>query len=203
MSVEIFVARHGQNEDNADRILGGHRDRPLTDLGRQQARDLANGIIDAELMFDAVYCSPLIRAHVTADIVADIAKLPEPVVITDLIERDFGNMTGVAIKDVEKMPGLETMKVGEIIYFLDSEGAETFMDVLERAKKVLKDIRDRHDTDKILLVCHGDIGSMIYAAATGKLWMDVLKTLHFGNADLIDISKLHEAHVVKLEQFNH
>ena len=51
----IYIARHGQNEDNVRGILNGHRDLPLTDLGRQQARQLARHIKDRELVFDAVY----------------------------------------------------------------------------------------------------------------------------------------------------
>lgn len=61
---EIFIARHGQNEDNASGILNGHRDLPLTGLGRKQAKELGEGIKAAGLQFDAVYSSPLSRAHV-------------------------------------------------------------------------------------------------------------------------------------------
>lgn len=46
----IYIARHGQNEDNVHGILNGHRDLPLTDLGRQQARQLARHIKDRELV---------------------------------------------------------------------------------------------------------------------------------------------------------
>ena len=62
----IYIARHGQNEDNVHGILNGHRDLPLTDLGRQQARQLARHIKDRGLVFDAVYASPLGRAFETA-----------------------------------------------------------------------------------------------------------------------------------------
>ena len=33
--LKIYIARHGQNEDNANGILNGHRDLPLTDIGRK------------------------------------------------------------------------------------------------------------------------------------------------------------------------
>ena len=58
---EIFIARHGQNEDNANGILSGHRDLPLRGLGRAQACELGEGIRLAGLQFDAVYGSPLSR----------------------------------------------------------------------------------------------------------------------------------------------
>ncbi|HUS26768.1 MAG TPA: histidine phosphatase family protein [Nevskiaceae bacterium] len=52
MAVDLFIARHGQNVDNANGILNGHRDLPLTNVGRKQARQLAKGIAakDCSLM---------------------------------------------------------------------------------------------------------------------------------------------------------
>jgi probable phosphoglycerate mutase len=204
MAVEIMIARHGQNEDNVNGILNGHRDLPLTNLGRQQARDLGQGIIDAGLTFDAVYCSPLARAHETADIAAEVANLPEPEVMQNLIERDYGIMTGKPIDDIEKIVGSENiLKTDVVTYFLDPEGAETFPELIERGQKILNEVRVKHQKGRVLLVCHGDIGKMIYAAATGTEWHKVLKDFHFGNGDLIDVSGNGDVHKVKLEQFNH
>lgn len=64
-------------------------------------------------------------------------------------------------------------------------------------------IRQQHKNGNVLLVCHGDIGKMIYCAATGKNWKDVLLDFHFGNGDLIDVSSVGEAHKIKLTQYNH
>ncbi|MDB5167473.1 MAG: hypothetical protein JWN26_618 [Candidatus Saccharibacteria bacterium] len=203
MPVEIFLARHGQNEDNVAGIIGGHRDRPLTDMGRSQARELAEGIINAGMTFDAVYCSPLIRAHETADIVAEIAGLPKPIVIDDLIERESGIMTGMKIDDIIRDVKTSIIQTEHITYFIDPEGAETFPEMIIRGQKVLDEINKLHTSGKVLLVCHGDIGKMIYAAATGQDWQKVITGFHLGNAELIDLGKHHDAHVIKLEQFNH
>lgn len=202
MSVEIFVARHGQNEDNLNGVLNGHRDLPLTDLGRHQARDLGQGILDAGLTFDAVYSSPLIRALETAQIVSKIAGLPTPVVMPKLIERDFGIMTGHREQDIEKMCAPDILKVGSLVYFLDPEGAETMTQLKKRAQKVIDEVRSLHKSGRVLLVCHGDIGKMLYAAATHTDWKEALRSFHMGNGDLIDLSGNGEAHIVKLEQFN-
>ncbi|CAN5397360.1 histidine phosphatase family protein [soil metagenome] len=204
MTVEIFVARHGQNEDNLNGILNGHRDLPLTNLGRQQARDLGQGILDAGLTFNAVYSSPLIRAFETARITAGIAGLPEPEVLQNLIERDFGILSGELANDIEKIcPPKDILSVEGMRYFLNPKDGETFPQVLVRGQDVLDYIRKMHTEGKILLVCHGDIGKMIYAAATGKDWKEVLQSFHMGNGDLIDISGNGEVHTIKLEQFNH
>ena len=200
---EIWIARHGQNVDNANGILNGHRDLPLTELGRQQARELGEGIKVAGLQFDAVYSSPLSRAYETAVIATGIAGLPEPVKYNSIIERDFGVLTGKSADRVEELCAPDIIKTDTITYFLSPEGAETFDDLVVRGHTVLDDMRARHVDEKILLVCHGDIGKMIYAAATGRAWRDVLIDFHFGNGDLIETSGDGEAHKVKLQQFNH
>lgn len=203
MSVEIFIARHGQNEDNVNGILNGHRDLPLTDLGRQQAHELAQGIIDAGLQFDTVYSSPLSRALETAQIVSEANQLPEPTVMPELIERDFGVMSGQKASDIEKLCAPDIIKTDTITYFLNPDGAETFEDLVVRGRDVLAKVRSKHIGGKVLLVCHGDLGKMVYAAATDKPWKDVLLDFHFGNGELIDISNQETAHVIKLAQYNH
>ena len=67
--LKIYLARHGQNLDNVNGILNGHRDEPLTLLGEEQARTTATYIKEAGLTFDAVYSSPLKRALRTAEII--------------------------------------------------------------------------------------------------------------------------------------
>lgn len=200
MAVEIFVARHGQNVDNANGILNGHRDLPLTDNGRRHANRLGQGIVDLGLTFDAVYSSPLSRAFETAQIAAKVAGLPEPQILNDLIERDFGVMTGLPRKDIKKIYGSHILSVGDVNYFFDGEGVETFPEALRRAKKAIKAIRSRHKTGRILVVCHSDIGKMIYAAATKTKWKDALEHFHFGNGDLIDVSGNGEVHTIKLDE---
>jgi broad specificity phosphatase PhoE len=203
MSVDIFVARHGQNEDNANGIVGGHRDMPLTDLGRQQANNLAEAILDLGLAFDAVYSSPLIRASETAEIISKVAHLPKPQVKQNLIERDCGYLTGKPASFLKTLPDSEVIKTDEIIYFLDPEGGETFDHTLERAREVIKEINELHAEGRVLLVCHGDTGKMIYAATMGKSWREALTDFHFGNAELIDLSGNGDVHTIKFEQFNH
>lgn len=200
--LQIFIARHGQNVDNAEGILNGHRDLPLTDLGRLQGKQLAAGIRAAGLQFDKIYSSPLSRALETAQIVAHDLELPEPAVLDLLIERDFGSMTGKPIADIERLCSPNIIKAEVITYFLSPEGAETFPDLVERGQKIIQRIRAENSDGRVLLVCHGDLGKMIYCAATGKDWRVVLKDFHFGNGDLIEISHGGEAHRVKLEQHN-
>ena len=202
MSVEIFVARHGQNHDNAEGLLNGHRDRPLTELGRDQARNAAKAAVEMGLHFDKVYSSPLLRAFETAEIISDAMGLSEPEKMDILIERDFGDMTGKMISDIPQLYADDLLVTDTVTYALSPPNAETFPELVERGKEILATVRAKHVGGKVLLVCHGDIGKMIYAAATGLDWKDVLEKFHFGNCDLIDINGEGDVHKIKLEQQN-
>jgi broad specificity phosphatase PhoE len=65
--LELVLARHGQSYGNLDRSLGPDTD--LTDLGREQARQLGNWLAAQNYDFTALYCSTLRRARQTAAII--------------------------------------------------------------------------------------------------------------------------------------
>lgn len=178
--------RHGQDEDNAAGILNGHRDTPLTELGRQQAKIAAQKLKDNNI--DIIYASPLKRAYETARIVADELKVDEVVLDNHLIERDFGVLTGKPVADILKYTD-KVLKTEKITYFLEVEGAEDFPSLLERAKIFYSEIEQRHSNQNILLVCHGDIGKIIRAVYHGIDWETSLKTYYFDNTQVLELSK--------------
>jgi probable phosphoglycerate mutase len=204
--LEIYLARHGQDGDNADGILNGRRNQPLTALGFAQGRTLALEVKRAGLTFDAVYSSPLLRAYVTAETVTDELGIAKPVVMPDLIERDFGIMTGVPTKDIVARCAPDIVRANPITYFLSPDRAETFPQLVERGGRVIAEVRRRHNDGSILLATHGDIGKMIYAAYYGLDWMSVLTMFHFGNSELLLLSEStspETAHIFEVEQYNH
>jgi probable phosphoglycerate mutase len=204
--MNIYIARHGQNEDNANFILNGHRDLPLTETCRQQAHEAAEKIKDAHLNVSAVLSSPLIRAFETATIISEVNGFPKPQSMPDLIERDFGMMTGVKQSRIEELCSPDILKTDTVTYFLSPDGAETFPDLKERAAKILGEIAAQyHDHDDILLVSHSDLGKMIYAQYYDLGWQDVLTQFHFGNSELILLSPdspANKAHVFEIGQYN-
>jgi len=204
--LRIYLARHGQNLDNVRGILNGHRNEPLTKKGVSQAHDVANKAKESGISFDFVYSSPLIRTFETAKIIAEVTGSPEPKEEPLLIERDFGIMTGKDIADIERLCAPNILKAEKVTYFLNPEGAETFPDLMKRARTLLDKIENEHKEGNILLVTHGDIGKMIYAQYYKLNWEQVLTQFHFGNCDLLLMSKgskPEDAHVFKLSQHNH
>ncbi len=202
----IYIVRHGQDEDNANGILNGHRNMPLTEKWIEQAEHLAEEIKNAHIFFDKAYSSPLQRAYITGKIITEALALDAPEKLDILIERDFGSMTGKPIKDIELLCAPNIIKSGIITYFLDPEGAETFPQVLERAKQALAYIQDKHKEGNILIATHGDFGKMLYAAYYGLDRKNVLKKFHFGNSELLLLSPSidhNQAHMFLAEQYNH
>ncbi len=204
--LKIFITRHGQNIDNLNGILNGHRDEPLSNKGIEQAHEVADKIKEENLHFDIVYSSPLQRAFETAKIISETNNFLAPQKEDLLIERDFGIMTGRKISDIESVCAPNIIKTDTITYFLNPEGAETFLEMMNRAQILLNKIRSMHKSGNILFVCHGDIGKMIYAKYYNLDWKTVLTQFHFGNCDLLLLSEdshSEEAHVFKIEQHNH
>ena len=101
--LQIYLTRHGQDEDNAKGILNGRRNKPLTNLGVSQAKELAKKIKLNKIHFDKIYTSPAKRTRQTAQIIADVLSLRKPTVVKELIERDFGTMTGVPIAKIVEL----------------------------------------------------------------------------------------------------
>lgn len=202
---KIYLARHGQDEDNTNGILNGRRDMLLTSVGLEQAKVLAEKIKGLDLYIGKIFSSPLQRAYKTAEIVADVLAIDKPEKLDLLIERDFGVMTGKPIKDIEGLCSPNIIKSDPIVYFLSPEGAETFPDLLTRAQEILSWLEKNYSDKNILLVTHGDIGKMIYTKFYGLDWKDILTQFHFGNSEVLLLekgSKPEERHLHKVIQHN-
>lgn len=201
--LKIYIARHGQDKDNERGLLNGRRDNDLTDLGIAQARSVGRQIKKAGIQFNQIYCSPLKRTFKTAELISNEINGPDPQTEEKLIERDFGVMTGKPITDIPRLCAPKIFPTKTIIYMLEPEGAETFPQLLKRGEDIVNWIQQSHSDGSILLVTHGDIGKMTYAAYYNLTWQEVLKNFHFGNADLILLSEnspAEESHVFKISE---
>jgi len=182
---KIFLVRHGQDEDNANGILNGRRDTPLTKLGRQQAQTVAEKLRDNGI--EVIYASPLKRAYETARIVAETLGVDEVITDEHLMEREFGVLTGKPVADISKYSS-KTLQTDRVLYFIEAEGAEDFPTLYQRGKKILEEISQRHPNKNILIVAHGDIGKMIRAAYHNWTWEEGIKTPYFENTGVLELS---------------
>jgi len=183
---KIFVIRHGEDKDNQSGILNGRRNMPLTNKGREQAEKVAKLLVNKNI--NIIYSSPLKRSKETAEIIAKKLQIKEVKVEKDLIERDLGALTGKRVEDIPKLTD-RIIKTDKVNYFLEAKGAESFPALKKRAKILLEKIIDRHPNDNIVLVTHGAFGKMIRAAFYHWGWRKGLQTPHFGNSEILELSK--------------
>jgi broad specificity phosphatase PhoE len=158
----ILLARHGESDWNRAKRWQGQADRPLTDLGRRQAEELADRLADTEL--DAVYASDLRRAADTADAVArrrglKVRTTPE------LREVDVGAWSGLTRAEAEaQFPEAYArwLEGGE-----GWDDGETYEQLANRVLRALRAISETHDGGRVLVVAHGGTIRAIHAAALG------------------------------------
>src|SRR4051794_38720138 len=73
--LHLYLIRHADAVPHGDPNFADD-DRPLTDLGRRQARALGKALAAHDVRFDVILCSPLPRAKETADEL--LKALPDP-----------------------------------------------------------------------------------------------------------------------------
>src|ERR1019366_8592082 len=93
----VYLARHGQTAYNHEGRFQGQQEVPLDDTGREQAAELAERAIAHG--FRALWCSPLLRARETADIVSAKIGL-EPKEDSRLMETNAGDWTNLTFAEV-------------------------------------------------------------------------------------------------------
>ena len=154
--MRLYFVRHGQSEANVLEVISNRgRVHPLTDLGRQQAAQLAQSLVSVPIT--KIYTSPLLRAIETVVIVS--AALGLPFELTDALrEPDCGIMEGrsdeAAWAEYRRTwtAWLEDRRYDDRI-----EGGESLNDVRARFGPFLdRLLADRGATsDQVLLISHG------------------------------------------------
>ena len=162
MPTTILLARHGESDWNRSKQWQGFADRPLTDLGREQAAELARRLSDTEL--DAVYSSDLQRARDTAEVVARTKGLTVQTT-PDLREVDVGSWSGLTRAEAEaRYPEhyARWLQGGE-----GWDDGETYEQLGERVVRAIRRIAKAHEEERVLVVAHGGTIRAIHAAALG------------------------------------
>jgi len=167
---EIYLIRHTQAEGNLYRIMQGHWDGGVTEMGWKQIDALAERFKDIKI--DAVYSSDLYRTRMTAGAV--------------LRHHDVPFETSREFREIN-MGSWETKFFGDVSYnypeemhkfIFDSENwqvedSETFMQVQERAFKELMRVIEKHPGQSIAIVSHGVTIRCLLSKVTGISLSDV------------------------------
>ena len=159
---KLILVRHGETDWNRDGRWQGQSDTPLNDLGRSQARDVAEELDGV----DVVYSSDLARARETADIVARRLGL-EVRLDPRLGERGFGGWEGLTTGEIQSGFAEEhgRWQTGE---GFGADDAEPFDSFGARVGAFLDEVLHRHPDETVLVVGHGGSIRVIHALATGR-----------------------------------
>jgi broad specificity phosphatase PhoE len=144
------MARHGRTAYNNERRFQGRLAVPLDEVGRAQARDLAERA--AAHAFAALWCSPLLRARETADIVAARIGL-EPREDERLVETDAGAWTDRTFAEVQAEAPQEFARFAALDPDFGFPHGESFAAQAVRVHAAVADIRAAETP--ALAVCHG------------------------------------------------
>ena len=155
----LYIMRHGKTDWNVKRKLQGRIDIPLNEEGRRMAKEAGKEY--RNIHFDICYCSPLIRAKETAEIVLKGRNIP--IIIDErLKEMGFGIYEGI-----ENSFDIPDCPINELFHHPESyqvvEGGESLEELYARTGAFLKEIVEPVlDQGKdILIVGHGAMNSCI------------------------------------------
>ena len=163
----FYIIRHGKTDWNEIHKLQGRTDVPLNDNGRKMAKIAAEEYADVH--FDVCYCSPLIRAKETAQILLEGRDVP--IIYDDrLMEMAFGIYEGIQNCFEKPECPVRTIFLAPQDYTAAFEGAESWDDLFKRTGSFLEEIvyplvKEGKD---VLVVAHGGVNSCITTQVRNK-----------------------------------
>lgn len=173
--MKLYISRHGQTPWNVEDLVCGRADVPLTEIGQQQARLLAESAVDKGI--DVILSSPLKRARQTAQAVSDAIGVP--IQIDDrLIEMDFGTYDG-------------TSRFGEEFQWVRAQmptrfpGGESCFDLAYRVYSLLYEVKEKYADKTVLLVCHNCVCRMVRSFFV-NMSTEEYGNYHAPNAQLVE-----------------
>jgi broad specificity phosphatase PhoE len=213
---QLLLVRHGQSTGNVAHdaaVAGGAEvvdveqrdaDVPLTELGREQATALG-GWMAGQPRFAATWCSPYVRARLTADIVLSTAgRDPAYRIDERLRDRELGVLDrltprGVAARLPEERERF--LRLGKLYY--RPPGGESWADVGLRVRSVLQEILAGEE--HVLVVCHDAVVMLVRYVL--ERWdeptlLDTLAATDLANGSVTRLTRQADGHW-SADLFNH
>ncbi len=138
--IKLLIIRHGETIENAGNICQGQQHGCLSELGIQQAKNLASSLKDE--LIDVLYSSDLQRAIDTANEILTFHSKLELQTDTLLRERSLPLWEGLRFPENWKWEYLP-------------EGSETNEDMMNRARQFISKLLKTQDGKYVAVVTHG------------------------------------------------
>jgi probable phosphoglycerate mutase len=158
-SAQVCIARHGETDWNTAGILQGWIDVEINDEGRRQAFEMAAAFAGAG--FARICSSPLRRAAETAEIIARELRLPPPVLLDGLKERNFGVIQGIPKAELADLNPVILQQILKRNPACDFEQGETMDAFADRILAALMSIAGPNPGKRVLVITHGWVMDVI------------------------------------------
>lgn len=151
MQTKIYLIRHAKSTANDNGIFGGVTDYELSNVGKQQAGELAERL--ESLHINKIYSSPLKRAIQTISPFAQkIGKKIE--VEKDLIEINVGQWENISRNELRMLYPDINKKIDETEYYCGMQGQEQTECVAQRMFDCILKIAKENFGKEVVVVSH-------------------------------------------------
>ncbi|CAN5825595.1 hypothetical protein BH11MYX4_BH11MYX4_41520 [soil metagenome] len=147
----LYLARHGETDDNARLVFQGQTGKGLNARGRAQARRLAERMHKSRV--SSIFTSDLERAVETSLIVGAACGV-EPGMDPDLREVDVGLWSGKSHHEIRELYPEEWAAWSDGLD-LRRGGGETYAELAARIERAVARICATDARDPVLVVSHG------------------------------------------------
>lgn len=188
----VYFVRHGQSEANV-RAVFQPTTSPLTELGKKQARDIAERV--KKLSVEVLITSPLTRAVETAAYIERYTKVP---VVSNALFRERQKPRGIEGKSIHDPDAQRIYRAWTKTLFSKRRsvrGGENYERLAARAARALRFLETRPES-RIAVVSHGFFmrvlaAHVIHKQATPKIVRAFATSLDMENTGLT-VFRYHE-----------
>jgi len=184
--LRLFFVRHAQSEANVLGIFSNNGwKHPLTDLGRMQAKRLAESMANEKV--SQIFSSPVMRAVQTSEILSERLGIPFAIA-AGLREYDVGDYEGMPLG-----AGVDLKREVEAAWYYQKDyarcmpGGESFLDIRARFVPFIHELVEayRYGDETIVLVSHGGVFyAMLPEVLTNVSWPE-MQTRKFSNTGYV------------------
>ncbi|MBB6698413.1 histidine phosphatase family protein [Clostridium algidicarnis] len=194
--MNIYIARHGETKWNIEGRMQGFKDSDLTQKGVSDAKSLGESLKDID--FDCIYSSPLGRALDTAKYIRQDDNIK--IILDDsLKELNLGLWEGMTHEEIKEKYPLQYNNFREHPESFESQGGESFLEIIKRVEDGLNNIIKDENHENILIVTHTCVIKAISIIVKGNDVKDFWNLPFINNTSLTILEVINKEIKVLLE----
>lgn len=149
----ILLTRHGHVDGISPPRFRGRHDLPLTQTGRDQARQLGAFLAASGQKIDAIYTSPLGRCVETGNAITAATNL-KATVMHNLLDIDYGDWTGKTLEEVERTDPERYALWWRLPQLVRPPKGDSLQDLVARTAEAVREIIASHPDGRVVVVGH-------------------------------------------------